>query len=322
MLTIYEKGYGLDEIEYKTVDVSKGENFSPQYLRINSHGTVPTLVVPLEKTLSVDMQSKFKALTDTKVIVQFLDRGRSMVAKTHTTSSAPAPVLAPATVEGNSVSKSIISLLYQPSNALPDEAQPTVDPNFLVIACQTEAVLAAKASSFPGQYIKNRAAALKTYVEEVQSGSFEVVGGRTEKVLSFLKTQEDANKALLDIFSSPSTPSDQRSAFIALSAKAYAEQIPHILSQLDAEIIGPYSLGDHLSLADLYVTSWLSRLISSVGGTISDADGGLQNVEEEVNKARAGSSEGTFMIGVKVKGLWKEITARDSFKKVYKDGLY
>lgn len=30
-------------------------------------GTVPTLVVPLETTLAVDLPSKYRALTDTKV---------------------------------------------------------------------------------------------------------------------------------------------------------------------------------------------------------------------------------------------------------------
>jgi glutathione S-transferase len=45
----------------------KGENFDPTYLRLNPKATVPTLVVPLEKTLSGDVTSRFKAITETKV---------------------------------------------------------------------------------------------------------------------------------------------------------------------------------------------------------------------------------------------------------------
>ena len=66
---------------------AKGENFDPSYLRLNPHGmwgsayrsrnnrtqlsdnagTVPTLVVPLEKTLSPEIESRYKAIQDTRV---------------------------------------------------------------------------------------------------------------------------------------------------------------------------------------------------------------------------------------------------------------
>lgn len=64
--------------------LAKGENFSPSFLRINpkgtihittplaisdsriSSGTVPTLVVPLQNTLAPDMESRYKAITDTE----------------------------------------------------------------------------------------------------------------------------------------------------------------------------------------------------------------------------------------------------------------
>lgn len=65
---------------------AKGENFEPTYLRLNpagtsftihplctTHsqrgvpGTVPTLVVPLDKTISPEIESRYKAIQDTKV---------------------------------------------------------------------------------------------------------------------------------------------------------------------------------------------------------------------------------------------------------------
>jgi hypothetical protein len=95
-----EKGYGKDELNLKPVDLcvssssverhslthplAKGENFSPSFLRLNakgsicittplaisyqhaSSGTVPTLIVPLANTLAPDMESRYKAITDTE----------------------------------------------------------------------------------------------------------------------------------------------------------------------------------------------------------------------------------------------------------------
>ncbi|PSS37653.1 hypothetical protein PHLCEN_2v477 [Hermanssonia centrifuga] len=67
LLALEEKGYAPDEIDLKEVDLFKGENFSPSYLRINNNATVPTLVVPLETTLDPEVESRYKAIKDTKV---------------------------------------------------------------------------------------------------------------------------------------------------------------------------------------------------------------------------------------------------------------
>src|SRR6516162_6896375 len=45
-------------------------------------------------------------------IVEFLDKSRSGRSKTHTTSTAPAPVLTPATIAGSTISTRIIDLLH------------------------------------------------------------------------------------------------------------------------------------------------------------------------------------------------------------------
>lgn len=49
-------------------------NFSPSYLRLNSKGTVPTLVVPLANTTSSEVDTKYKAICDTKGILEFLGK--------------------------------------------------------------------------------------------------------------------------------------------------------------------------------------------------------------------------------------------------------
>ena len=55
-------------------------------------GMVPMLVVPLEKTLSApDVGVKYKALTETKKIIEFLDKSCTVISKMKTMSHAPAP---------------------------------------------------------------------------------------------------------------------------------------------------------------------------------------------------------------------------------------
>jgi hypothetical protein len=66
------------------MSLAKGETFSPSFLRLNFEGsfhiptlatvflthtrlgTVPTLIVPFENTLAPDMESRYKAITDTE----------------------------------------------------------------------------------------------------------------------------------------------------------------------------------------------------------------------------------------------------------------
>ena len=71
-IALIEKGYTPTDVEIKTVDLLKAENYAPQYLRINPNGTIPTLVVPLSETTSPEVATKFRALTDTISILEFL----------------------------------------------------------------------------------------------------------------------------------------------------------------------------------------------------------------------------------------------------------
>merc|ERR1712157_402708 len=101
-LALVEKGYASTDLDLKIVDLLKGENFDPSFLRINSKGTVPALVVPLLETTSAEVDTKFRAITDTKLILEFLDKSRSQntLAANADSAAAPAPILAPATIEG------------------------------------------------------------------------------------------------------------------------------------------------------------------------------------------------------------------------------
>lgn len=56
--------YGAGECVEKNVDLLKGENFAPEYLRINPKGAVPALVVPFAHTVDENVVTKYKALTE------------------------------------------------------------------------------------------------------------------------------------------------------------------------------------------------------------------------------------------------------------------
>jgi glutathione S-transferase len=69
---LVEKGYADEDVELKVVNLLSGENYSPSYLRLNPNGTVPTLILPISDTTSPEVATKFRALTDSKEILEFL----------------------------------------------------------------------------------------------------------------------------------------------------------------------------------------------------------------------------------------------------------
>ncbi|KAI8995559.1 hypothetical protein BD414DRAFT_245103 [Trametes punicea] len=90
-LAIAELGYPEDAIETKIVNLVEGENFMPEFLKINPHATLPTLV------------ADGKAYTNTKDVVRYLvehapkqgvARGTHFIDKVHEDSLDPnAPLL-------------------------------------------------------------------------------------------------------------------------------------------------------------------------------------------------------------------------------------
>lgn len=71
-LCFLEKGFSASDFEERTVNLLEAENFSPNYLRVNSNGSVPTLVVPLAETTGQEVDTKFRALVDSIEIADFI----------------------------------------------------------------------------------------------------------------------------------------------------------------------------------------------------------------------------------------------------------
>ncbi|KAJ9097380.1 hypothetical protein QFC19_006850 [Naganishia cerealis] len=305
LLCLHEKGYSEDEYIVKQVDITKGENFSPSYLKINANvnerecppGTVPTLVVPTIETVGPET---------------FLDQARG-ANTAHTTSKLPAPALGPATMEGKIASDTMTSLVHLP----------TVDPNFLYLAARDADELSRKANSVAGAFVSNRAEALDRYIAEAEQQLQQKIGGDfasqdhakngsngatslEAKTLQFLKEKKEANEILCAIYNRQAGK-EREQGFFDASVKAWTESLPDVLNKLEREIKGPYALGDHVSLADLHIISWLARLVQIAEGDVS-ADAIL------VIEKRMGNGH---HIGEKLKQFWALWIQRESFKKVW-----
>ncbi|KAL7409646.1 hypothetical protein BDY24DRAFT_402531 [Mrakia frigida] len=307
-LALLEKGYNESDVILKEVDISKGDNFSPSYLRINQHGTIPTLVVPVLETTSDDMETRYRSFKDTMSILTFLDSSRTSASNSHASPSSqarPAPTLSPATMEGKTLSDALTLSVHLSS----------ADPNFLLLSARTSHELVLKEAGFPGRWIKMRQEALLRFTDLLEEGS----QGRI-----FLQKKLDANSILFDIYYSPSGPETEarRKVFFAASQKAWSVGVVEVLKTLEEEMVGVYALGDQVSLADLHLIAWLARVVFlSQGGPTS---AGLDALERQIAGHGAGgpTDQASLKVGPKVKAFWNSWIGRDSFKSVYVNGLH
>lgn len=142
-----------------------------------------------------------------------------------------------------------------PGKAISDELiaiihEPTVDPNFLSLACRTAAELQEKRNSHQGKMLSDRKEALSRYINEasVAASSGPQIEGRTsyeQKTVAFLKEKAAANDVLYDIYQGTAGP-EREKAFFDASAKAWIKAVPDVVQKLEDRIKGPYALGDQV----------------------------------------------------------------------------
>ncbi|KAJ2921785.1 hypothetical protein H1R20_g15312, partial [Candolleomyces eurysporus] len=312
-LAVEEKGYAPEEIDFKIVDITKGENYDPTFLRLNPKATVPTLVVPLSNTLSEDVDSRYKALTDSTVIVEFLDKSRSSLSRTHTTSTAPAPALTPATIAATSVAKTIVYDILHSDEASPGRLK-------FYDARDDAALKKLKQAVLP--VLKGREEALKRHIADGESGAVQV----SEKTKQFwadklawiqpvARVLEAADKATESLSESEK---EERAAFFKIAKQGWETDLPNVLAKLTKEMLGPFALGDQLSIADMHLIAWFTRLVTQAGGTGGD-DGKtvVAKIEEYIGSEHVSRKKlgklGTF---------WDAIKGTRSWQKLYGEGVF
>ncbi|KAJ7786284.1 hypothetical protein B0H16DRAFT_1489923 [Mycena metata] len=317
LLALEEKGYAEDEVDLKLVDLAKGENFSVSFLRLNLKGTVPTLVVPFKDSLSDDVESRYKAVTDPRAIVNLLDQSRSPLSRTRTTSTAPAPSLAPATVAFSTTSNALLDILHAEA----------VSPDALtLINARDSASLKTLASKILPQLV-GRQKALKECISEAEAGKIQA----SEKVKKFWRDKEAEMAVLLAVLGAAdkeesaldSDEKAKRAEFFAKATGAW-NAVKDALVKVNKELIGPYALGDQLSLVDISLAAWVRSVVLLAGAAPGD-DG----------STAVGKLEGFVGIGLpkdfqvvdvrrqetaavsKLGGFWDAMSERASWKKTF-----
>ncbi|KAJ6575089.1 hypothetical protein B0H19DRAFT_1254707 [Mycena capillaripes] len=318
LLAFEEKGYADDEVDLKPVDLAKGENFSVSFLRLNLKGTVPTLVVPFRDSLADDVESRYKALTDTKAIINLLDQSRSPLSRTRTTSTAPAPSLAPATVAFSAASSALLDILHA------DEVSP--DALIFINARDNASLKALASKSIP--LLVGRQKALTECISDAEAGKIQV----SEKVKKFWREKQSETEPLLAVLLAAdkeeaaldSADKTKRAEFFTKAKAVWEGAVKDAIVKLNKDIIGPYALGDQISLVDLSLAAWIRNIVILAGGAAGD-DGSkaLGKVEGylgfelpkdfRVVDARRKDS-GTVS---KLAGFWDAMSERASWKKVY-----
>ncbi|GAA6027743.1 hypothetical protein JCM8097_008012 [Rhodosporidiobolus ruineniae] len=288
VLTKIEKGYTAEELEERIVDLGKGENFSPAFLRINPQGTVPVLVVPWAHTVEEGIQTKYKAITGSQAVCDFLDQA------TLRSSAHSAPALSPATIARAAAQKDLIELVHKED----------VDPNLLLLSFRDENEAKTKFGGLVGGFLKGRQEALERFVKEV--------GDSDARLKEFYQKKIQENGGLIAMYEGKADATEWQKA-----AKERWAAVAKTFAALEDkfEPNASYLVGDQVSLADLHVGAWLARVLAVSGASsVSDVPAALSAIESQLPAGKK--------IGPKVAKWAEELFARESFKTVYADGFH
>lgn len=220
---------------------------------------------------------------------------------------------------------------------------PPADPNALLYMNARDNASLRELAQARLPMIKARCDALNELLADNEAAKIRV----SEKTRQFWQLKKLATEKFLEVYAVAETPADaldgaareKREIYFKNGIETWGE-LKHILLQLNQEIIGPYVLGDQLSLADLHLAAWLARLVMLSGGSISDdgntAIGKLEahitdgfSLQKDLSVAEARRRAGlpipdpeTSERQNRLAAFWDTIKERPSFKKVYTEGLH
>jgi len=297
--------------------MDKGDIYDPSFLRISPKATIPALVVPLEKTLAKEIDSRYKSLTSVEDILAFLDKSRSAISRTHTTSSAPALSLTPATIAFSSTSKAIIELLHS------EDANPN---NLEYLNARDDASLKELSSKILPE-LRRKHDILAQHIADAETEKAPV-SFKTNKFWQDKKAALETLVVILDQGEQPSEALDaegkeKRSAYFSESRSAWEIKLRDVLLGITKQVTGPFSLGDQVCLADLHLASWLVWIVRLAGGSHEiPGDTAINLLESHVGngfklprdyKANGEAKEAQ----AKLAAFWDNMQTRGSWKKVY-----
>ncbi|EGG10179.1 uncharacterized protein MELLADRAFT_74266 [Melampsora larici-populina 98AG31] len=316
LLGLIEKGYNENEYNLKEVDLFKGENFCPEFLRLNPKGTVPLLVVPVINP-EPDHPQRFKSITDSERILDFLDLSRKPQ-NTHHSNENPAPTLTPAIISTKFDADRLINLIQDGS----------VDLNFLKLGSLiqfTHVDFGNDETVKMKEFFENRIRALETFME--------INPTATNSMKAFWKDRLKADQITLSILASNATEEAEQD-FLNRARKIWRNCVVMLtrIAQSISSNKGDYILGEQISLVDLHAGAWIVRLFYILGFTGKPSlsfksDSGtevyqrLVKMLQAVNSSEIDEEEVRDVCDGIIK-YWNTLSVRESFKKVYVQGFH
>ncbi|KAF8622460.1 hypothetical protein AX15_006981 [Amanita polypyramis BW_CC] len=251
------------------------------------------------------------------------------MSRTHTTSTAPAPMLAPATVEFANASNEIITLLHSD----------IADPNRLqYVNAYDEASLRELARTvLPA--IKARREALERNLSDATVGNLQV----SEKIVKLWQERKAGLDESYAVLSEAETSTSEltlegrsrREEFLRVAAKAWGVDLKEVILKLERDIGGPFILGksdcamvgvgswaeqtcagDQYCLADMHLIAWLARVLH-LSGASGEEDG--RSGMEKLGKRMGGEVGGGW---TKLAVFWDAVRRRGGWGTVYGGGLH
>ena len=191
----------------------------------------------LESFQAITLCDLINSNAQSQAIVEFLDKSRSAISRTHTTSDAPAPILSPATIAATTSCTAIIDLLHSE----------IANPNTLrYVNARDDESLKALAKETTTT-LHQRQQALKGYLSDAEKGTIRV----SDKVKKLWLEKLDAINLILAVLVDAEKPQAalgeqekaNRLAFFKTARQAWEVNLSDVLTQLSKEMIGPYALG-------------------------------------------------------------------------------
>jgi hypothetical protein len=171
-----------------------------------------------------------------QAIVEFLDKSRSPLSRTNTTSDAPAPSLSPATIAFTATSNAIIHSLHLD----------TADPDKLAYlnVVDEASLLKIAEDSLPGLIAKRDA--LVKNLADAESGAVNV----TAKVQSFWREKKADIEIFVHVFENTIKRGDlsaeamqKQKSFLATAEETWNSEVKKVIEAVSKEMIGPFALG-------------------------------------------------------------------------------
>ena len=181
--------------------------------------------------------------------MEFLDKSRSAQSRTHTTSTAPSPSLAPATIAFSIVSNQIVDLLHSQG----------ADPNALFyMNARSEGELKDLAQKLL-PFVSGRRETLSKLLADSENGTVQA----SEKTKAFWQVKLIATEKFAQVYqdadkseSELSEPARQARQEYFKSAKAAWIALKDALTVLNKEVIGPFVLGMSSTMRYRWPVSW------------------------------------------------------------------